>query len=291
MKYKLLLSGENTAAIDDFFFQMQETFMVLTTSLRKVDVETHLELFQPDAFVYCINAESVKDFNRVYMLKENLIRNKVPLVVIGPEEECKVFEKIAINTAAFILMKPSSVSVIAEKISEFIERKKANEEAYRKQQEEIKKQQEEQEALRKQQEEQEQEELSKQQEEEANRRKHILVVDDDPRMLRLVNEQLNEHYDVATAISGKLAIKFLERKHTDLILLDYEMPVDNGPAVLKQLRDNPETKDIPVIFLTGMTEKSKIQEVLVMKPQGYLLKPIDSETLFKVIKDVLNNKK
>lgn len=282
MKYKVLLSGENTAAIDDFFLHMQESFEVLTTSRRKDDMEKHLEIFQPDIFVYCINAESVKDFNKVYMLKENLLRNKVPLVVLGAEEECKVFERMAINTADLMLVKPMGVSAIAENISKFLERIKADEEAYRQEQEE----------LRKQKEEQEQEELRKQQEEEeAKRRKHILVVDDDPRMLRLVNEQLNEHYDVATAISGKLAIKFLERKRTDLILLDYEMPVDNGPAVLKQLRDNPDTKDIPVVFLTGMTEKSKIQEVLVMKPQGYLLKPIDSEKLFKVIKDVLNNKK
>ena len=281
MKYKVLLSGENTAAIDDFFFHMQESFEVLTTSHRKDDMEKHLEIFQPDIFVYCINGESVKDFNKVYMLKENLLRNKVPLAVLGAEEECKVFERMAINTADLMLVKPLGVSAIVEKISKFIERIKADEEAYRQEQEE----------LRKQKEEQEQEELRKQQEEEeAKRRKHILVVDDDPRMLRLVNEQLNEHYDVATAISGKLAMKFLERKHTDLILLDYEMPVDNGPAVLKKLRDNPDTKDIPVVFLTGMTEKSKIQEVLVMKPQGYLLKPIDSEKLFKVIKDVLNNK-
>ena len=260
---------------------MQESFEVLTTSHRKDDMEKHLEIFQPDIFVYCINGESVKDFNKVYMLKENLLRNKVPLAVLGAEEECKVFERMAINTADLMLVKPLGVSAIVEKISKFIERIKADEEAYRQEQEE----------LRKQKEEQEQEELRKQQEEEeAKRRKHILVVDDDPRMLRLVNEQLNEHYDVATAISGKLAMKFLERKHTDLILLDYEMPVDNGPAVLKKLRDNPDTKDIPVVFLTGMTEKSKIQEVLVMKPQGYLLKPIDSEKLFKVIKDVLNNK-
>ena len=136
-----------------------------------------------------------------------------------------------------------------------------------------------------------QEELKRQEEERQKEesRKHILVVDDDPRMLRLVNEQLNEKYDVATAISGKLALKFLERKHTDLILLDYEMPGDNGPTVLKKLRDNPETKDIPVVFLTGITEKSKIQEVLVMKPQGYLLKPIESEKLYKVIGDILGN--
>lgn len=274
MKYKALLTGENKSAIDDFFLQMQDDFEVLTTSNRNDDIVKHLEIFQPDIFVYCINAASVKDFNKVYLLKGKLQKNGIPLAVIGPEEACKTFERVAINAADIMLMKPLVASVIAEKITKFLERKKAEEEE-RKQQEE----------------EQRQAELKKQaeEEEEANRRKHILVVDDDPRMLRLVNEQLNETYDVATAISGELAMKFLERKHTDLILLDYEMPVDNGPSVLKKLRDNPDTKDIPVVFLTGITQKSKIQEVLVMKPQGYLLKPIDSEKLFKVIADVLAN--
>ena len=117
-----------------------------------------------------------------------------------------------------------------------------------------------------------------------------MVIDDDPMMLKLVNEQLHERYNVATAISGKLAFTFLEKKHTDLILLDYEMPVINGGEVLKKLRENPATKDIPVVFLTGVSNRSTIQEVLAMKPQGYLLKPIDSENLFKVIMDVLGKK-
>lgn len=93
------------------------------------------------------------------------------------------------------------------------------------------------------------------------RRRHILVVDDDVRVLRLLKVHLQD-YDVATAINGKLALKFLENKTTDLILLDYEMPGENGPEVLKKLRANEKTKDIPVIFLTGVADSEKIQEVL-----------------------------
>ena len=67
---------------------------------------------------------------------------------------------------------------------------------------------------------------------EENRRKHVLVIDDDPIMLKVVKEHLHENYDVATAISGKIAYKFLESKSTDIILLDYEMPGEDGPDVL-----------------------------------------------------------
>ena len=118
------------------------------------------------------------------------------------------------------------------------------------------------------------------------RRRHILVVDDDVRVLRLLKVHLQD-YDVATAINGKLALKFLENKTTDLILLDYEMPGENGPEVLKKLRANGKTKDIPVIFLTGVADSEKIQEVLLMKPEGYLLKPINKVKLLETIKKFL----
>ena len=108
---------------------------------------------------------------------------------------------------------------------------------------------------------------------------NVLVIDDDPMMLKIVKDHLHDKYDVATAVSGKGAYKFLEKKTTDIILLDYEMPGENCPAVLQNLRENPEVASIPVIFLTGVADRDKIREVLSLKPQGYLLKPIDKEKL------------
>lgn len=119
------------------------------------------------------------------------------------------------------------------------------------------------------------------------RRKHILVVDDDSRMLKIINRHLAEKYDVATALNGRLALKFLETKRTDLILLDYEMPLENGPAILKKIRENPRTQNIPVVFLTGISERNKIQKALVLKPQGYLLKPIDHIKLLSTISKLI----
>ena len=121
----------------------------------------------------------------------------------------------------------------------------------------------------------------------STRRKHVLIVDDDAMMLKLMKEYLHEKYDVATALNGKIALKFLERKQTDLILLDYEMPGENGPAVLEQLRASVDTRDIPVIFLTGVTEVKKIQEALALKPQSYLLKPIQRGKLMEAIQKVI----
>ena len=280
MKYKVLLTGENKSAIDDFFLQMQDSFQMLTTSSRKEDVLNHFDVLEPDIFVYCISTESAKkEYNKVYLLKEEMKKRGIFLAIIGSEEECKNFERAATNTVDLMLVKPLMASMIEDNICHFIKKKQKEEEEERKRQEEEqrKKEAEEQEKARKLEEEQK-----------AQERKHILVIDDDPVMLKMVNAQLREWYDVATAISGNMAIKFLKNKHTDLILLDYEMPGDNGVAVLKKLREDPNTKDIPVVFLTGITEKSKIQDVLVLKPQGYLLKPIERDKLFKVITDVLS---
>lgn len=95
---------------------------------------------------------------------------------------------------------------------------------------------------------------------------------------------------MATAINGKVAMKFLETKRTDMVLLDYEMPEENGAAVLRKIRENSKTRNLPVVFLTGITERGKIQEVLALKIQGYLLKPIDMEKVSSTIKGVLGRR-
>ena len=115
------------------------------------------------------------------------------------------------------------------------------------------------------------------------RSKYVLVIDDDPSVLRLIKEYLHEGYNVATAISGKIAYKFLNEKKTDLILLDYEMPVKKGPEVLENFKKNNMINGVPVLFLTGITEREKIEKALRLKPQGYLLKPVDKEKLIGTI--------
>ena len=75
-----------------------------------------------------------------------------------------------------------------------------------------------------------------------------------------------------------------------MVLLDYEMPEENGAAVLRKIRENSKTRNLPVVFLTGITERGKIQEVLALKIQGYLLKPIDMEKVSCTIKGVLGRR-
>lgn len=112
-------------------------------------------------------------------------------------------------------------------------------------------------------------------------KKSILIVDDDPNYLGLVREWLRGTYKVSMANSGLQAIKFLGKNKVDLILLDHEMPVTSGPQVLEMLRSEEETKDIPVMFLTGKSDKESVMAVVALKPEGYFLKTISKDELLE----------
>lgn len=85
-----------------------------------------------------------------------------------------------------------------------------------------------------------------------------------------------------------MALKFLETKTPDLIFLDYEMPVENGPEVFRKIKKLESAKDIPIVFLTDVADREKITEFLSLKPNGYLLKPINMERVNDTIKSLLN---
>ncbi len=123
-----------------------------------------------------------------------------------------------------------------------------------------------------------------------NQKKHILVIDDDAQQLMQIKDHLSDFYDVTLVSSGEAAFKFLSKKRTNLILLDYMMPDMNGPQVYEQIQKTPSLWGIPVIFLTGVNEKSTVLKTLTeLKPQGYIVKPAKKSALIAKILDVLDS--
>ena len=122
-------------------------------------------------------------------------------------------------------------------------------------------------------------------------KKSILIVDDDPQYLTLVREWLKGIYKVSMANSGLQAIKYLGKNKVDLILLDHEMPVTTGPQVLEMLRSDPETSSIPVMFLTGKSDKESVMSVVALRPEGYFLKTIQKDELLEKLNEffILHN--
>ena len=81
--------------------------------------------------------------------------------------------------------------------------------------------------------------------------KHILIVDDNKTNLTLAKNELSKNYQVTPVISGLQALQFLEKKSTDLILLDMSMPEMDGRETMQRIRANPQWTNIPIIFLTA----------------------------------------
>lgn len=109
-------------------------------------------------------------------------------------------------------------------------------------------------------------------------------------VLRNVERLLKEKYEVSTAESGKQAIQMIQKSKVDLVLLDYEMPIWDGKKTLETMRQDASLANIPVVFLTGISEREHILSVLQLNPAGYLLKPSNQEKLIETIESVLQNK-
>lgn len=118
-------------------------------------------------------------------------------------------------------------------------------------------------------------------------KKSILLVDDSNVQLRALNELLKDKYEVRMSTSGMQALTMIGKKKPDMIFLDYEMPICDGKMTLEMIRGMEESKDIPVVFLTGVSDKEHIAAVLDLKPAGYLLKPADAERIYSIIEKVL----
>ena len=284
-KYSVLLTGRNKGMIGDFFTHLRDDLECLSCSGRFEDIRNHLKHYKPDALIYCLLEDSFEDMQQIVSAKSKLEEEDVPLVIIGVGEDCDEFSRYSANAAQLVIDKSGlSITQILGRLNRFLDGRPSH-----RKKSDLEKQVFDDQTLQ---------EAARALDMElglsmpaglalggAQEKKHILVVDDNAMMLKTVKESLRgEEYEVATAISGKVALKFLENKTVDLILLDYEMPVESGPQVLEKLRANDATKDIPVIFLTGVKEESKIRNVLSMKPQGYLLKPIEHNKLIAAIK-------
>ncbi|MGC9526359.1 MAG: hybrid sensor histidine kinase/response regulator [Limnospira sp.] len=112
----------------------------------------------------------------------------------------------------------------------------------------------------------------------------LLIVDDTPDNLRLLSQMLlEEGYKVRKAINGRRALQAVEAEPPDLILLDIMMPDLDGYQVAKQLKDCPETREIPIVFLSALNET--MDKVLAFQIGGvdYITKPFQvQEVLARV---------
>ena len=294
--YKVLLAGNSRKLISNFFLQMDAAFECMTSSVIYDDLKNHVKYFKPDIFIFCMRSETRDDLVTIASFHNVLGKNDIPFGAIGDAASLEYASKIPNCIPELSIRLPMSTPDMEDTIVRFIREYQARVSSEADSAlstaldtnasnafdtlaqldaiiENVEKEPEKGFAGR---------------QAESPDRPRILVVDDATIIHKTIKGYLASRYEVATAISGKIALRFLKTKEVSLILLDYEMPDMNGPAVLEELRKDPYLASIPVVFLTGINDTEKIKNALALKPQGYLLKPVDRESLLAKIRELID---
>ena len=112
-------------------------------------------------------------------------------------------------------------------------------------------------------------------EELAESQTRILIIDDERFNLTTLNELLKSEHKIMVAMSGKQGLKAALSGRPDLILLDINMPEMDGYEVCQQLKSDPLTRDIPVIFITALTDAADETRGLELGAADYITKPFN----------------
>jgi putative two-component system response regulator len=119
----------------------------------------------------------------------------------------------------------------------------------------------------------------------------ILIIDDAADNLLILSELLRPHYRVLAANSGEVGLRVaFSLPHPDLILLDVMMPVMDGFAVLARLREAPATRDIPVMFLTALSDAADEERGLRRGANDYITKPLQPAVVLARVRTQLEAK-
>lgn len=120
---------------------------------------------------------------------------------------------------------------------------------------------------------------------------NLLLVDDNPVNVELLGELLSQQgYVVSSSLSGFGAMEMARTVRPDLIILDIAMPAIDGFEVFAMLRNDADTQDIPVIFVTSLNDGDDMARAMSMGAADYITKPFRAEIVLERIANVLNNR-
>ena len=116
----------------------------------------------------------------------------------------------------------------------------------------------------------------------------ILIAEDERDIRDLVAFTLRfAGHEVFAAANGEEAVELAPKVNPDLILMDVRMPRMTGYEACKVMKQNPELRDIPVVFLSAKGQESEIQQGLEAGAEAYLLKPFAPDQLTTRVKEIL----
>jgi two-component system phosphate regulon response regulator PhoB len=122
-------------------------------------------------------------------------------------------------------------------------------------------------------------------------KQEILVVDDEEDILELLKFNFSrEGYKVSCAASGEEALRLMESKPPQLVVLDLMLPGIDGLEVTKRLKNNPKTKNIAIVMLTAKSEEADVVIGLELGADDYVTKPFSPRVLLARVRAVLRGK-
>ena len=123
------------------------------------------------------------------------------------------------------------------------------------------------------------------------KRYRILFVDDDQALLEYVTRELQEAYHIDSRCDGKEALEQLLSHKYDIVVTDVVMPVSDGLTLLKNIKNNPNVCEIPVVMLTSKNDSKDRIEAMRLGADAYIAKPFNITELESVIDSLLNNRR
>ena len=120
----------------------------------------------------------------------------------------------------------------------------------------------------------------------------ILIVEDEEILLTALSEELKqEGFEAVGAKDGMEGVEKIVSEKPDMVLLDLVMPRLDGIGALKQMKENPDTKDIPIVILTNLSDYDKVSDALSLGAMDYLVKAnYRLEELVNKIKTILERR-
>jgi len=122
------------------------------------------------------------------------------------------------------------------------------------------------------------------------KRAKILIVDDDPLNRLVLEKTLGSEHDVFLVESGEKALTFIKSNQVDLIILDVVMPGIDGYEVLVQLKENPITQSIPIVFISANNSHTDEAKGLELGAMDYITKPFNASIVKVRVRNQLHGK-
>lgn len=121
--------------------------------------------------------------------------------------------------------------------------------------------------------------------------KLILMAEDDPDIQLVARLALKKAgYRVTAVSNGRDLLARVADERPHIVLLDWMMPEMDGPETCAKLRENPDTADIPIVFMTAKSQGFEIERGLSLGAAGYIVKPFDALTLGEQLREILGDK-